>query len=189
MCSLTHVPVWVKSSISDGIQSHTDDTPNKGLIPPLEVYRGHTQFHQPNELHIRVWGIGRLRVFILSLWIQLFQHKNRKIALLKATVMLWMSNTNRMAFIVNAHNNICSYLYHRCWIQPWWRHQMETFSALLALCARNSPVPVNSPHKGQWHGALMFSLICAWINGWVNNRKAGDLKPYCAHYDVTVMNV
>ena len=30
--------------------------------------------------------------------------------------------------------------------------------------------PVNSPHKGQRRGALMFSLICAWINGWVNNR-------------------
>ena len=25
--------------------------------------------------------------------------------------------------------------------------------------------PVNFPHKGQWHGALMFSLICARING------------------------
>ena len=30
--------------------------------------------------------------------------------------------------------------------------------------------PVNSPHKGQWRGALMFTLICARINGWVNNR-------------------
>ena len=29
---------------------------------------------------------------------------------------------------------------------------------------------VNSPHKGQWRGALMFSLICTWINGWVNNH-------------------
>ena len=48
----------------------------------------------------------------------------------------------------------------------WWRHQMETFSALLAICAGS---PVNSPHKGQWRGALMFSLICVWINGWVNN--------------------
>ena len=47
--------------------------------------------------------------------------------------------------------------------------------------------PVNSPHKGQWHGALMFSLICVWINGWVNNREAGDLRRYLAHYDVTVM--
>ena len=27
----------------------------------------------------------------------------------------------------------------------WWRHQMETFSALLALCARNSPVNGESP--------------------------------------------
>ena len=35
---------------------------------------------------------------------------------------------------------------------------------------------VNSPHKGQWHGDLMFSLICAWINGWVNNGEAGDLR-------------
>ena len=43
------------------------------------------------------------------------------------------------------------------------------------------------PHKGQWHGALMFSLICAWINGWVNDREAGDLRRHRAHYDVTVM--
>ena len=69
----------------------------------------------------------------------------------------------------------------------WWRHQMESFSALLALCAGNSPVPVNSPHKGQWREALMFSLICAWINGWENNREAGDLRRYRAHYDVIVM--
>ena len=69
----------------------------------------------------------------------------------------------------------------------WWRHQMETFSALPALCAGNSPVPVNSPHKGQWRGALMFSLICTWINDWVNNREAGDLRRHRAHHDVTVM--
>ena len=46
---------------------------------------------------------------------------------------------------------------------------------------------VNSPHRGQWRGALMFVLICVWINGWVNNRKAGDLRGYRAHYDVIVM--
>ena len=49
--------------------------------------------------------------------------------------------------------------------------------------------PVNSPHKGQWRGALMFSLICVWINGWVNNREAVDLRRYPAHYDVTVMGL
>ena len=46
---------------------------------------------------------------------------------------------------------------------------------------------VNSPHKGQWRGALKFSLICIWINGWVNNYEAGDLRCYHAHYDVIVM--
>ena len=48
--------------------------------------------------------------------------------------------------------------------------------------------PVNSPHKGQWRGALMFTLICAWINGWVNNLEAGDLRPYHAHFDVIAMH-
>ena len=47
--------------------------------------------------------------------------------------------------------------------------------------------PVNSPHKGQWRSALMLSLICAWINGWVNSREADDLRCHHAHYDVTVM--
>ena len=71
----------------------------------------------------------------------------------------------------------------------WWRHQMETVSALLAICAGNSPAPVNSPHKGQWRGALMFSLICARINGWVNNREAGDLRRHPTHCDVIVMTL
>ena len=74
------------------------------------------------------------------------------------------------------------------WFMSWWRHQMETSYVLLAICAGNSPVMVNSSHKGQWRGALMFSLICVWIKGWVNNREAGDLRRYSAHYDVTVMN-
>ena len=47
--------------------------------------------------------------------------------------------------------------------------------------------PENSPHKGQWRRALIFSLICVWINVWVNNREAGDLRRYRVHYDVTVM--
>ena len=47
---------------------------------------------------------------------------------------------------------------------------------------------VNSPHKGQWRAALMFSLICASINGWVNNREAGGLRRHLAHHDVIVIN-
>ena len=45
--------------------------------------------------------------------------------------------------------------------------------------------PVNSPHKGQWRGVLMFFFICAYTNGWVNNREAGDR----AHCDVIVMDI
>ena len=47
--------------------------------------------------------------------------------------------------------------------------------------------PVNSPHKGQWRGALMFSLICAWTNNGAINGDASDLRRHRAHYDVTVM--
>ena len=48
--------------------------------------------------------------------------------------------------------------------------------------------PVNSPHNGEWRGAFIFSLIGAWINGWVINGEAGNLRCHCAHYDVTVMS-
>ena len=80
-----------------------------------------------------------------------------------------------------------SYWRHQNLRDTWWRHQMETFSALLAICAGNSPVPVNSLQKGQWRWALMFSFICVWINDWVNNREAGDLRRHRGHYDVNVM--
>ena len=47
--------------------------------------------------------------------------------------------------------------------------------------------PVVSPNEGQWRRALMLSLICAWSNGWANNRNAGDLRRHRARYDVIVM--
>ena len=64
---------------------------------------------------------------------------------------------------------------------------METFSVSLTTWAGIHRSPVNSPHKGEWHRALMFSLICAWINSWVNNREAGDLRCQHPNNDVTVM--
>ena len=95
-------------------------------------------------------------------------------------------------------------LYARC-------HDMDPLPTLLVLYVVKPPVhddvikwkhfpcywpfvrgihrsPVNSLHKGQWRGALMFSLICVWINGSVNNGEVGDLRGYCTHYDVTVMH-
>ena len=75
-------------------------------------------------------------------------------------------------------------------ILMWWRHQMETFFRVTgSLCAEIDQLPVNYPHKGQWRGALIFSLISAWTNGWVNKRDVGDLRRHRAHCDVTVMKI
>ena len=54
---------------------------------------------------------------------------------------------------------------------------METFSTLLAICAGNSPVTRSFD---------VFFDLCP-NNGGVNNREAGDLRRYRAHYDVIVM--
>ena len=65
----------------------------------------------------------------------------------------------------------------------WWKH----FPCYWPFVRGNHRSPVDSPHKGQWHGALMFSLIYVWTNSWANNWEAGDLRCRHAYYDVTVM--
>ena len=105
----------------------------------------------------------------------------------------WDSGRPIIKFSKVTENNNPPY-WIKYWM-TWWRHQMETFSASLAICAGNlcrslmnlCRSLMNSPHKGQWCGALMFSLICVWINGWVNNHEAGDLRRYHTHYDIIVM--
>ena len=34
---------------------------------------------------------------------------------------------------------------------------------------------------------LWHFFICAWINGWVNDREAGDFRRHRPHYDIIVM--
>ena len=63
---------------------------------------------------------------------------------------------------------------------------METFSTLLAICAGNSPVTGEFP--AQRPVTRSFDVFFAWINVWVNNGEAGDLRRHRTHYDVTVMN-
>ena len=61
--------------------------------------------------------------------------------MVSATIILaWLSQNIPVSATEGLHNRLAS--------DPWWRHQMEPFSALLALCAGNSQGPVNSPHKG-----------------------------------------
>ena len=69
-----------------------------------------------------------------------------------------------------------------------WRHQMATFPRYWSFVKWIHWSPVDSPHKSQGHGALMFPLICAWTNAWTNYPDAGDLRRHQAHYDVTLMS-
>ena len=64
-----------------------------------------------------------------------------------------------------------------------WKHFLRNWPFVRGI----DRSPVNSPHEGRWRRALMFSVICVWINDWVNNREAGDLRRYRAHYDASVM--
>ena len=66
-----------------------------------------------------------------------------------------------------------------------WKH----FPRYCPFVRRIHRSPVNSPHKGQWRGALIFSLIWTWINSWVNNPEVGDLRRHRAHCDVSVMHL
>ena len=80
--------------------------------------------------------------------------------------------------------------YWRILSSTWWRHQVDTFFLRYWPFVRGiHRSPVNSPHKGQWRWALMFSLICSWTNCWENNRNADDLGRHCANYDVNVMSL
>ena len=72
----------------------------------------------------------------------------------------------------------------------WWRHQMETFSALLALCEGNPPVTGGFPSQKPVTRIfdVFFDLrLNKRPNGWANNWDADDLRRNGAHYDVTVM--
>ena len=61
---------------------------------------------------------------------------------------------------------------------------METFSALLAICAGNSPVP------GEFHAQrLVTRSFDVFFDLRLNKREVGDLRHYRAHYDVNVMNL
>ena len=84
---------------------------------------------------------------------------------------------------LEAKKNVC-----KIQMETRWRHQMEAFSALLAICAGNSPVTGEFPTQRPVTRSFDISLICAWINGWVNNGKTADLGCHRVHYEVTIMN-
>ena len=66
---------------------------------------------------------------------------------------------------------------------------METFSALLAICVGNLPVTGEFPAQGPVTRSFDVFFDLRLNEGWVNNRKAGDLRCNRAHYDITVMQI
>ena len=72
-------------------------------------------------------------------------------------------------------------------IYAWWRHQMETFSTLLAICAGNSPVTGEFLAQRPVTRSFDVFFDLHLNKGWVNNRVAGDLRRHRAHYSVIVM--
>ena len=76
---------------------------------------------------------------------------------------------NTVVFWTRIYFTVCYLISQSCT-----RHQMETFSALLASGAE------------LW---CCCFLSAPWINGWVNKGEAGDLRRHRAHYDVIVMNI
>ena len=110
------------------------------------------------------------------------QNRSGIIAHFSATeIILGISDSADLNLFSIVNRAIKQYMYHDDVIK--WKHFPRYWPFVRGIHRS----PVNSLHKGQWRGALMFSLICVWINGWVNNLEAGDLRRYCAHYDVSVM--
>ena len=64
---------------------------------------------------------------------------------------------------------------------------MEAFSALLTICARNSPCTGEFPAQRPVTRSFDILFDLRLKNGWVNNHEAGDLRRHHAHYDITVM--
>ena len=78
------------------------------------------------------------------------------------------------------------YIFINIYICTWWRHQMETFSALLAICAGNSPVP--SDLSAQRPATRRFDVFLSSASELTFEKTIARLvRRYRAHYDVIVM--
>ena len=64
----------------------------------------------------------------------------------------------------------------------WWRHQMETFSALPALCAGNSSVTGDASFD-----VIFYQRLNKWLSKQSWDWWFEDLRRHCAHYGVIVM--
>ena len=70
----------------------------------------------------------------------------------------------------------------------WWRHQMETYSALLAICAGNSSVTGELPAQRPVTRSFNVFFDLRQIKRLNKQSRGRDLRRLRAHYDVTVIN-
>ena len=93
-------------------------------------------------------------------------------------------------FMAWCHQEKSRYLMNQCWATFLWGTQwVNGRSWFHPNCFGDFDISSSyiALYRGQWRGSLMCYLICAWINGWANNREAGYLRRIRAHYDVIVM--
>ena len=172
MCTCVHISVteWrVVGCLSDALWDLWDGSIPWLLVLWLRSLSGHRQllywlfritcslpstrnnFNHPRHHNVENWW---------KLQTHFYVSRNES----NPTMLQFIWCVHYMTLVVHTHKP-CHRALLRWREESWWRHEMEKFSALLAICAGNSPAPVKSPHKGQLRGALMFSLISAWING------------------------
>ena len=108
------------------------------------VSRGYDRWVNATKAHRHCWRNGVTSFFAL------IHHSDVAVSVLSMRFpWLYMNHsawTQSLLFMMTSSNGNC---FPRYW--PFVRGIHQS--------------PVNSPHKGQWRGALMFSLICGWING------------------------
>ena len=115
-----------------------------------------------------------------ALWLTLWCHEH----------FITKTNFKEDESIVNFHLYLINKTFHRDMNISFqhddvikWKH----FPSYWSFVRGTHQSPVNSPHKGQWSGALMFSLICAWTNNWAHNRGVSNLRCHQTHNDVIII--
>ena len=137
-------------------------------------------------------SIGRLRTNFSEIWIGILPFSFWKIHLKMSSAKMPFCPvgdelTNRINVVTSSSRRLFwCFLFSRPVLKYDDVIKRKHFPRYWTLVRGIHRSAVNSPHKDQWRGALIVSLICAWMNGWVNNREVGDLRRQHAHYDVTV---
>ena len=147
----------------------TSDFSSHHLQQKHIVYVEHANFCQYHQKCCLAKELGNFSLPMIKIW-----HTINKIQSPIGHEEIGAAWLNNRVYVHSRHDDVMKWKHFPCyWPFVWGIHRS----------------PTNFLHKSQRRGALMFSLICAWINNWVNNGEAGDLRCHHAHYDTTVMRL